>query len=51
MAKNLCVLSLFMPEDLFCETAFTIQYILGKKINAIILIDTYTTRFALGNSI
>ena len=39
-----------MPEDLFCESLFTIQCILGKKIKAIILVDTCATRFGFINN-
>ncbi len=34
-----------MPKDLFCESLFTVQYILGNKINAITLVDTCATRY------
>ena len=34
-----------MPKDLFCMIIFTVQYILRNKINAVILVDTYATRF------
>ena len=34
-----------MSEDLFCESFFTVQYILGNKINAITLVDTCPTGY------
>ena len=34
-----------MPKDLFCESLFTIQYILGNKIRATILADTCAIRY------
>lgn len=34
-----------MSENLSCESCFTIQYRLGKKIKVTISNDTYTTRF------
>lgn len=34
-----------MLENLFCESLFTIQCILGNKIMIIILVNTYATRF------
>ena len=34
-----------MLKNLFCKSFFTIQYILGNKIKAIILVDTYATEF------
>ena len=35
-----------MPKDLFCKSLFTIQYILGNKIRATILADTYATGYS-----
>ncbi len=29
-----------MPKDLFCESSFTMQCILGNKINAITLVNS-----------
>ncbi len=34
-----------MPKDLFCESLFIVQCILGNKINAITLINTCATRY------
>ncbi len=34
-----------MPKDLFYESPFTIQYILGNKIKATTLADTCATRY------
>ena len=34
-----------MPKDLFCESPFTIQCILGKKIRATTLADTCATGY------
>ena len=34
-----------MPKDLFYESPFTVQCILGNKINAITLVDTYATGY------
>lgn len=34
-----------MLEDLFCESFFIIQCILGDKINVIILVDTCTSGY------
>ena len=34
-----------MSKDLFYESSFTVQCILGNKINAIILVDTYAIRY------
>lgn len=39
MEKRLFISSSFMLEDLFCTSFFIIQYILGKKIKAIILVN------------
>lgn len=44
--KSLFVSSLFIPDDLFYKSFFTVQCILGNKINAIILIDTCATRYS-----
>ena len=38
-----------MLEDLFYKSSFTIKYILGNKIKAITLVDTYTIRFSFIN--
>ena len=37
--------SSFMPKDLFCESLFTIQFILGNKIMATTLADTCVTGY------
>ena len=34
-----------MPENLFCERPFIIQYILENKIEVILLADTYAIRY------
>ncbi len=34
-----------MLKDLFCESPFTVQCILGNKINIIILVDTCAIRY------
>ena len=34
-----------MPKDLFCESPFTIQCILGNKIRATTLADTCATGY------
>lgn len=47
--SSLFIFLSFMSEDLFCRSFFTIQYILGNKINTIILIDIYTTRYGFIN--
>ena len=38
-----------MSEDLFCESPLIIWYILGNKIKAITLVDTYATKFDFVN--
>ena len=38
-----------MPKDLFCESFFTVQYILKNKINAITLVDTCATWYGFIN--
>lgn len=43
--KNLFISSLFIPEDLFCKSFFTIQYTLGNKIKAITLVAIYIIEF------
>lgn len=38
-----------MSENLFYKSFFIIQYILGNKINAIILVNIYTIRYGFIN--
>ena len=38
-----------MSKDLFCESIFTIQYILGNKIMATTLANTYATGYGFFN--
>lgn len=45
MEKSFFISSLFMAKDLFCKSPLNIQYIFRNKINAIILVDTSTTRY------
>lgn len=40
-----------MSKDIFCESPFTIQYILENKIEAIILTDIYTIKYGFINKI
>lgn len=35
-----------MSENFFCESLFTIQYILDNKIEAILLADIYVTKYS-----
>lgn len=35
-----------MPKNFFCKSFFTIQCMLGNKIMAITLANTYTTRYS-----
>ena len=38
-----------MLEDLFCKSPLTIQFTLGNKIKAIILVNTCATKFSFIN--
>lgn len=38
-----------MLKDLFCKSFFTIQYILGNKINVIILVNTCAIKYSFIN--
>lgn len=46
MKNNIFVLSLFILENLFFESFFIVKYMLKNKINVIILVNTYTTRYS-----
>ena len=47
--RSLIISSSFISKDLFCESLFIIQYILKNKIMAIILANTYATRYGFIN--
>lgn len=38
-----------MPDNLFCKSLFIIYCILGNKIKAILLVNTYNTRYGFIN--